>query len=121
MNEFNDYTGEKMDPEVKVQWLAALRSGNFMQATGELKCDHGSCCLGVLAEINGDLVPSDKVIFSPGAHKFHNLAHPGSSSHNMVPVGYCGLTSEAIDVLWPMNDNQGKSFTQIADWIEENL
>lgn len=43
-----------MDPEVKVKWVEALRSGQFKQGEGYLKTRDGcNCCLGVLAEITG--------------------------------------------------------------------
>jgi hypothetical protein len=47
-----------MDPEVKVKWLEALRSGKYKQCTGLLKDqnpenekDISFCCLGVLADL----------------------------------------------------------------------
>lgn len=56
----------KMDPEIKAEWVAALRSGNYNQGKGKLKAvfDHFTdpnltgdqtelrhCCLGVLSEL----------------------------------------------------------------------
>lgn len=46
----------KMNPEVKVRWLEALRSGKFKQGNGALCNEGGYCCLGVLCEIEGKLV-----------------------------------------------------------------
>lgn len=40
-----------MNPEVKAEWVAALRSGEHKQTTGHLKDDNGMCCLGVLCDI----------------------------------------------------------------------
>lgn len=44
-----------MNPEVKTEWLEALRSGEYKQGRGQLcrKTDSGTelCCLGVLSEI----------------------------------------------------------------------
>jgi len=41
-----------MDPEIKANWLAALRSGEYTQAEGQLH-DGGNkyCCLGVLCVV----------------------------------------------------------------------
>lgn len=42
----------RMDPAVKAQWVAALRSGKFKQADGQLRADKSSfCCLGVLCHL----------------------------------------------------------------------
>jgi hypothetical protein len=40
-----------MNPEIKQEWVKALRSGKFFQATGALSTGGGYCCLGVLCEI----------------------------------------------------------------------
>lgn len=40
-----------MNPEVKAEWVAALRSGEYMQTKGHLKDSNGMCCLGVLCDI----------------------------------------------------------------------
>ena len=46
---------EKMDAEIKAQWVAALRSGDYRQAKGNLRVDTstgvGYCCLGVLCDL----------------------------------------------------------------------
>jgi hypothetical protein len=33
------------------KWIAALRSGNYVQGTGALNCNDNFCCLGVLCEV----------------------------------------------------------------------
>lgn len=41
-----------MNPEIKAEWLAALRSGEYNQAFSRLKGPGGSfCCLGVLCDL----------------------------------------------------------------------
>lgn len=45
-----------MNPEIKAQWVAALRSGEYKQGTGVLRETDESgettyCCLGVLCEL----------------------------------------------------------------------
>lgn len=49
---------EKMKPEVKAAWVAALRSGEYQQTTGSLHRFKesaserlGFCCLGVLCDV----------------------------------------------------------------------
>lgn len=44
-----------MNPEVKAQWLSALRSGEWPQGRDELNDGEGRyCCLGVLCEMAKD-------------------------------------------------------------------
>ena len=40
-----------MNNEIKVLWCAALRSGDYPQASGYLRTPEGYCCLGVLCEL----------------------------------------------------------------------
>ena len=50
-----EHKGEKMNPEIKADWLTALRSGEYKQGKGFLKNEDGEtaryCCLGVLCEL----------------------------------------------------------------------
>jgi hypothetical protein len=41
----------KMNPEVKARWVAALRSGEYLQGTSTLRIGDQFCCLGVLCDI----------------------------------------------------------------------
>lgn len=100
-----------MNPEIKAKWLAALRSGEYQQGRGCLR--RGSkefpqfCCLGVLAVIqNGVFDGSDFFLNS-------NFS--------------AGLTREEQVTLADMNDGASqyydsgqRSFSQIADYVEEN-
>lgn len=40
-----------MNPEVRQEWTAALRSGEYPKAQGYLHTEDGYCCLGVLCDI----------------------------------------------------------------------
>lgn len=40
-----------MDPMVKQLWIAALRSGEYIQGSGGLRRGNTYCCLGVLCDI----------------------------------------------------------------------
>lgn len=40
-----------MKPEIKEQWVAALRSGKYQQTRGYLRDSKGYCCLGVLTDL----------------------------------------------------------------------
>ena len=43
-----------MNQEIKSQWTAALRSGDYPQAKGHLRTAQGYCCLGVLCQMAAD-------------------------------------------------------------------
>lgn len=98
-----------MEQELKTRWIEALRSGDYEQGTSYL-CYNGYCCLGVLAEIDGKLIH-----YPEGPAEFRSTA--GSC---LVPANYHGL-KEHLATLMHMNDEEGKSFNEIADWIEKNL
>lgn len=44
---------EAVNKEVIKEWVRALRSGEYKQATDALKTENGYCCLGVLCDIQG--------------------------------------------------------------------
>lgn len=111
-----------LDPEFKAKWLAALRSGNYKQASGSLVRLHSDpqtaefCCLGVACDIVDPTAWSD--------------AYNGDSRESLVR-DWCDLSYDttdsfpfidpaASDFLATRNDS-GATFEQIANWIEENL
>jgi hypothetical protein len=47
---------QKIDPEAKAIWIAALRSGHYEQGQELLRSGDNYCCLGVFCEVMG--VPS---------------------------------------------------------------
>ena len=129
-----------MNPDIKVKWLEALRSGRFQQARHYLKITSpgqpaGYCCLGVLAEILG--VPSTIHPEPPHSMWPHNIIAFGVNKDTAVlpiearaaagvtggdwclpyPVYYHGHN---LDSLAELNDN-GMPFNEIADIIEAQL
>ena len=40
-----------MTPQVKENWVNALRSGEYQQGAGKLRNSDGFCCLGVLCDL----------------------------------------------------------------------
>lgn len=91
-----------MDKELKAKWVAALRSGEYEQGVGSLynKTRDAYCCLGVLHRVAD--VPDDQwVDCSYGL------------STKLLAMERRGLDYE----LAKMNDN-GKTFSEIADYIE---
>lgn len=109
-----------MKPEVKKKWVEALRSGSYKQgksalcrpsATGEIQY----CCLGVLGEELGLLRTQQHSRWKTWAEEGNVGSIPDDDAEEL------GLGEGKQSVLIGMNDRHGKSFNEIADWIEVNL
>lgn len=103
-----------MDPALKAKWVEALRSGEHKQCKNALHADGGYCCLGVLTVVAGYQIDTrrDRVL-RPG-----NNPDDTSSNEGYRALADFGLTDRIP--LINMND-EGKSFSEIADFIEANL
>jgi len=117
---------ERMNPVAKELWLAALRSGEREQGKGYLNVSDKFCCLGVLCEVaieSGVVVEKEKD--QVGADHYYYYGGRSSYPPQAVYVwsGLGGLTTaNGPDMkLSTLNDHDGKTFLEIADWIEENL
>ena len=120
------------------KWLEALRSGQYQQGKGAMQTvtrDGTSrfCCLGVLCDVlkdDLDLVwdtehPQNRILKDRiGTNIFDNgHAHmPPCKVVEAIP----GLTRRKNDKvnlskLVHMNDQQGMTFIEIADFLEEKL
>lgn len=112
-----------MRADIKKEWTEALRSDKFKQCKGRLKKVFGGptrhCCLGVLCEIK-NLEESERII---EGSEYINFKMNDESSFSDLPnvfAEYVGIPVLKEQMLMKMND-EGKSFNEIADWIEENL
>ena len=119
-----------MNPEIKTQWVTALRSGDYQQGHGILRSSltEGSvpkfCCLGVLCEIavKANVIPEaqyDGFYYTYGTRDDKRSAYLPA-----VVMEWAGLDNEnpicGTDRLANLNDNDN-TFEQIADAIEVNL
>ncbi len=97
-----------MDAELKAKWVAALRGGAFPQGKFQLHSAGRYCCLGVLCVIAGH-----------STNVLGDVSYPGDINIDV------GLSHDICQQLAYMNDGEsdwsGKSFTEIADYIEANL
>jgi hypothetical protein len=110
---------EKLPPDFKAKWIAALRSGEYKQGKDKLHHDGRFCCLGVGCVVAGIEVSQLGTYCYPSV-----LARLNPSL--LPPLFQTTTHSSACWKLATMNDGKGdnitqKSFTQIADWIEQNL
>ena len=108
------------------RWIAALRSGEYKQGTGNLYRDCKYCCLGVLCDISPSFRKGEEGFFSRNNRHFMEYL-PKSLSK---PLGLDSRDSKGNSVqhrLIDMNDGgvfertNRKSFKQIASYIEKNI
>jgi hypothetical protein len=113
-----------MNPEIKQKWIDALRSGKYNQTKSNLKSKNGFCSLGVLVDLYLLEKNLDWKLYVD--HSEFN----GRDSHlyNRVITWYDVIIwangSNYFDVcnlLIKMNDQEEKTFQEIADFIEENV
>ena len=134
----------KLKAEVKKKWLEALRSGSYQQGKQRLRVTTDNsdsfCCLGVLCDITDntrwmpvfgitrygrykDAKGAGNSLFRTGFvpddiadQSFMDLTGAPENSRSVKLI----LIAKTQTVLSQMND-EGKSFNDIADWIEANL
>lgn len=102
-----------MNKQLKTKWLKALRSGKYKQISRSLHTAEGFCCLGVLCDIQGAKWTLNENSVAD------NYVVEGTDSEGMPHTMYAGEINNP-HALSGMND-AGKSFAEIADYIEANL
>lgn len=118
-----------MDLEVKKKWINALRSGDYEQGRNRLCSDEGFCCLGVLCDISGlgkweSAGDGAKAYVTP-YDDYRQLYSLPASVRNWAGFETILMFPEVfVDgerrMLSTLND-EGRTFEQIAQLIEENL
>ncbi len=110
-----------MVSDVKKEWIAALRSDEFKQTTGQLKTDSGFCCLGVLCELymrkhGGEWTRDNK--FENYSAALPYSVREWAGLHSGDPIVSAGGAREPLS---NANDVLKYPFSKIADIIEEQL
>lgn len=116
-----------MNPAIKAQWVAALRSGDYVQGQNRLRNlnieTHPHCCLGVLTDL---YVKANDMTWADMPNGAVPLGLPP------VEVGvWAGFKNYELDGTTVYIENEpgflhvhndsGKTFLQIADAIESQL
>lgn len=123
-----------MRAEDKAKWVAALRSGKYSQCDGELKKGNAYCCLGVMEQVLSGEVES-QALPSPQWCSDHNVAFDNQDEWMEYGSYVDAVDDDTMALLAEMNDGkkkfvtstewtweqEPKSFTEIADWIEVNV
>ncbi len=115
-----------MNSEIKTKWVSALRSGDYKQGTGFLRKNSCYCAAGILCDLYSidTGIQWELDIGESGRHSIDGvwnfpskdvLTWAGIIVDNNSPdfIAYRRVISE--------NDHHGKSFSEIADYIEENI
>jgi hypothetical protein len=112
-----------MNAKLKAKWVKALRSGQYDQTEGKLCNSTGDafCCLGVLLDIQG------AVWRQPNEDEYGGLIPVTPKANRRigdididVQAWRGGLSDTQAGELSGMNDD-GESFSKIANYIEANL
>lgn len=94
-----------MKADLKAKWIKALRSGRYKQGKAELHPTEDTyCCLGVLCKV----ARIEK-------SRWEGCGGLWDSLNSELGVS-CARESR----LTKMNDSDGWSFKQIADWLEKH-
>lgn len=108
-------TTPEFTPELKAKWVAALRSKDYRQGFGYLRNPNGDfCCLGVLYDVAGG---EWKQVYPGGCYR---IAESDTGSLLLNPDGWMFIDWGTQSRLADLND-AGRSFEDIANYIEENL
>lgn len=113
-----------MDRDLRNRWVRALLSGKYVQGKSYLQDGEGRfCCLGVLCEIDDDVVfdwDGDEYVFpsedEDTYERERNEAELPSNYERLL-----GFAEGQTSTLMRMNDDEGCTFTEIAEWIGKNL
>lgn len=107
----------QLPKEFATKWIDALRSGKYKQIKNTLCRDGGYCCLGVLGHING---LSDHIM-----SEFDDLFYERIPKDNLPKELFLSQEDtgkrDIQAVVAQLNDSAGYSFSEIADWIEQNV
>lgn len=103
-----------MDERIK-KWIKALRSGRYKQGQETLynKVDKTYCCLGVYARVN-------KMKGHRNMGRFVDEDEPEGPVH--IYGSFRSLSSKEFPDIYELidlNDVEGKTFEEIADYIED--
>jgi hypothetical protein len=119
-------TAPRMNPAIKAQWVAQLRSGEYVQGTQYLSRNGKFCCLGVLCDLHAKAGLGQWDEPSGGAGNRAYQGWNGSISDSVV--AWSGLSdgteviiNGALSSLAHHNDTYKCTFAEIADAIEAQL
>lgn len=129
-------TKDSTPAEVRAEWAAALRSGDYAQTRGTLLRDEGNgpayCCLGVLCDLAEQAGLATKYRFDPinAPDEWGYKDSGGATGVGVPPIGvihWAAMTTTqgALSVnptsLTDANDVEHMTLSEIADLVESDL
>lgn len=111
-----------MNPEIKAQWVAALRSGDYKQGRSELKSYTGYyCCLGVACDLAVKAGVTKETYYPDiREYRFNSIGFQDLSSL-ILPIGvagWLGINSTDPEVVVT---NTHPKFSQIPAKVGPNV
>ena len=112
-----------MHKDIANKWTAALRSGQYTQATEYLQKSSGFCCLGVLCDLHREQVGGEWA-WGPGGGMSYQPGDSDDFDNSLLPVpvrdwaGLRGVNPEAGGVCLSALNDDGQTFAQLADFID---
>ena len=110
----------KLHPDLKRDWIAALRNPLFKQGKGFLQYDGRSCCLDILCQLLAE--PLNLNVGFQGKYKSYD------GEICLLPsavMDFTGLDRRATfapyNTLARLNDSDSRTFSEIADVIEQEF
>ena len=104
-----------MKSELKQKWIEALESGRYEKGVRALKGPDGYCCLGVLADITGNLKGEE----SPG----FVVTKDGTAHYAYLPKeihSELGLEQKNMFDLARIND-KSRTFKEVVEYIKNEV
>lgn len=115
----------RLPREFAEKWVAALRSGKYKQGLSSLAnliptdvraFDHSFCCIGVGCLVTGADV---ELLVNRTDITAYRTDRIGAFKNMPIELQYNGeIADDLVHRCVQMNDSDGRSFEEIADWIE---
>jgi hypothetical protein len=112
-----------MKKDLRDRWVAALRSGEYLQGHGRLRntpdmATVEMCCLGVLCDV---VDPHAWTFSDEWTHEEEGIVHTLEDALDATALARVGLDEEIQKELIHLNDDEHASFTEIASVIERQV
>ncbi len=115
-----------MNKEVKAKWVAALRSGEYVQGHGQLLTKSGEfCCLGVLCDLHLKMENTNETWQDRDSANLFYMGAGGGLP--LVVINWAGLhDSQSVSMggrteRLSIHNDEGRTFAEIANAIEAQL
>lgn len=109
-----------MNKTIRDEWVARLRSGEYEQGRGNLRYEDKFCCLGVLCDLAADhgIIPKER----RDTRNYYKITNPSALLPSPVyRWAEVSMVGEYAGGSVARDNDEGKTFAEIADIIERNF